>query len=90
MSEYDALPEETRRQVMLAAADTESYTADLLSHRTAENYEKMREHGVTIRDPAPNLLAAILRESAKEPIAAWKQKVPSEMASLVDRISAPH
>ena len=39
-SEYDALPEETRRQVMLAAADTESYTADLLSHRTAENYEK--------------------------------------------------
>jgi hypothetical protein len=61
-----------------------------LTHRTAENYEKMREHGVTITDPAPDLLSAVLRESAREPIAAWKQHVPPELASLVDRVSAPH
>jgi hypothetical protein len=75
---------------MLAAADTESYTASLLTNRTAENYDKMRQHGVIITDPAPDLVAAALRESAKAPVAAWKKTVPPELAALVDRIRAPH
>jgi TRAP-type C4-dicarboxylate transport system substrate-binding protein len=81
---FDRLPEEARKQVLAAAAETEQSQFDLLANRTAENYARMRESGVTITEPAPAPVAAALRRAAESPIAAWKARVGSEAVEIVD------
>lgn len=80
----DALPAERRAQVLDAAAETERSQFELLANRTAENYARMRDNGVTIADPAPPALIAALKRAAAAPILAWKGKVSAEAVAIVD------
>jgi TRAP-type C4-dicarboxylate transport system substrate-binding protein len=81
---FDALPDDLRKQVLAAAADTERSQFDLLANRTAENYAHMRANGVTIAEPAPAAVVAALRKAAAEPLAAWKARVSDEAIAIVD------
>jgi TRAP-type C4-dicarboxylate transport system substrate-binding protein len=81
---FDALSDDLRKKVMAAAAETEKSQFDLLANRTAENYARMRDNGVTIAEPAPAAVVTALRQAAAEPLAAWKAKVDSEAIAIVD------
>ncbi|HLG81100.1 MAG TPA: TRAP transporter substrate-binding protein DctP [Bradyrhizobium sp.] len=83
-ADFDALPEPLQREVMAAAAETEQSQIDLIANRTAENYARMRANGVSIVEPAPAGLIAALREAAKGPIVAWKEKTSPEAIAIVD------
>jgi TRAP-type C4-dicarboxylate transport system substrate-binding protein len=81
---FETLPEDTQKQVMAAATETEQSQFDLLANRTAENYARMRQSGVTITEPAPAVVTAALRAAAAKPIAAWKDHAGSEAVEIVD------
>jgi TRAP-type C4-dicarboxylate transport system substrate-binding protein len=81
---FDALPDDLRRQVMAAAAETERSQFALLANRTTENYANMRANGVVIAEPAPASVVAALRQAAGAPLADWKAKVGSEAIAIVD------
>jgi TRAP-type C4-dicarboxylate transport system substrate-binding protein len=81
---FDALPAEAQKQVLAAAAETEQSQFELLGNRTAENYARMRESGVTITEPAPAAVAAALRAAAASPVAAWKARAGSEAVAIID------
>jgi TRAP-type C4-dicarboxylate transport system substrate-binding protein len=81
---FDALPAETQKQVLAAAAETEQSQFELLGNRTAENYARMRESGVTITEPAPAAVAAALRAAAATPVAAWKARAGGEAVAIID------
>ena len=81
---FDALPAETQKQVLAAAAETEQSQFELLANRTAENYARMRESGVNIAEPAPAAVAAALRAAAATPIAAWKARAGGEAVAIID------
>jgi TRAP-type C4-dicarboxylate transport system substrate-binding protein len=81
---FDALPAEMQKQVLAAAAETEQSQFELLGNRTAENYARMRESGVTITEPAPAAVAVALRAAASAPVAAWKARAGSEAVAIID------
>jgi TRAP-type transport system periplasmic protein len=81
---FDALPAEAQKQVLAAAAETEQSQFELLGNRTAENYARMRESGVTITEPAPAAVAAALRAAAAAPVAAWKARAGGEAVAIID------
>jgi TRAP-type C4-dicarboxylate transport system substrate-binding protein len=81
---FDALPDELRKQILAAAADTERSQFNLLANRTTENYAHMRANGVAIAEPAPAAVVAALRQAAARPLAAWKAKVNDEAVAIVD------
>ena len=80
---FAALPAAVQESVLAAARETEQRQFELLAHRTADNYARMRENGVRIADPAPPVLVQALRQAAATPIAAWKAKVGGEAAEIV-------
>jgi TRAP-type C4-dicarboxylate transport system substrate-binding protein len=81
---FAALPQATQSQVLAAAAETEQRQFDLLAHRTSENYARMRENGVHIADSAPASVSEALRKAASGPVAAWKARVGSDAAGIVE------
>jgi TRAP-type C4-dicarboxylate transport system substrate-binding protein len=81
---FAALPPATQDQVLAAAAETERNQFDLLAHRTAENYARMRENGVHIAETAPPSVTEALRKAAAGPIAAWKARAGSDAVEIVD------
>ena len=81
---FDALSEETRKQVLAAAAETEQSQFELHGNRTAENYARMRASGVTITEPAPASVTAVLRAAAAAPVAAWKASVGPAANEILD------
>jgi len=81
---FAALPATIKADVLAAAHDTEESQFELLAHRTAENYARMRENGVRIADPAPASVVKTLRQAAASPIAAWKARVGGEAVEIAD------
>ena len=81
---FAALPAAVKADVLTAARDTEQSQLELLAHRTAENYARMRENGVHIADPAPASVVKNLRQAAANPIAAWKARVGGEAIEIAD------
>jgi TRAP-type C4-dicarboxylate transport system substrate-binding protein len=81
---FEALPRETQAQVLAAASETERSQFDLLTHRTAENYARMRENGVHIAEPAPPSVIEALRQAANSPVAAWKLKAGNGAVEIVE------
>ena len=81
---FAALPQATQSQVLAAAAETEQRQFELLAHRTNENYARMRENGVHIADSAPASVNEALRKAASGPVAAWKARVGSDAAGIVE------
>ena len=81
---FDALAEEAQKQVLAAAAETEQSQFELLANRTAENYARMRESGVTITEPAPASVTSALRAAAAKPVEAWKARAGSAAVEIVD------
>ena len=81
---FAALPQATQSQVLAAAAETEQRQFELLAHRTDENYARMRENGVHIADSAPASVNEALRKAASGPVAAWKARVGSDAAGIVE------
>jgi TRAP-type transport system periplasmic protein len=68
---YDGLPPDLRAAVDNASRQTETELWLALSTRLQQNYEKMRQNGVTIdSSPAPAIVAA-LRSAAATAQAAW-------------------
>src|ERR1700730_17220415 len=68
---YDGLPPDLRAAVDDASRQTETELWLALSTRLQQNYEKMRQNGVTIdSSPAPAIVAA-LRSAAATAQAAW-------------------
>jgi len=68
---YDVLPSDLRAAVDTASRQTETELWLALSTRLQQNYEKMRQNGVTIdSSPAPAIVAA-LRSGAATAQAAW-------------------
>ena len=81
--DFAALPEPMQREVLAAAAETEERQYALLAHRTAENYARMRENGVSIVEPAPQSLIAALRSAASGTITAWEAQAGPDAAAIV-------
>lgn len=81
--DFAALPEPMQREVLAAAAETEQRQYALLAHRTAENYARMRENGVSIVEPAPQSLIAALRSAASGTITAWEAQAGPDAAAIV-------
>ena len=81
---FIALPQSTQSQVLAAAAETERRQFELLTHRTNENYARMRENGVHIADTAPPSVIEALRKAASSPVAAWKARMGSDAAGIVE------
>jgi TRAP-type C4-dicarboxylate transport system substrate-binding protein len=81
---FAALPEETQKQVLAAAAETEQSQFDLLANRTAENYARMRANGVNIAEPAAAPVLAALRQAAANPIAAWRVRAATDAVEIVE------
>jgi TRAP-type C4-dicarboxylate transport system substrate-binding protein len=81
---FAALSADMQQKVLAAAAETEQGQLDLLAHRTAENYARMRDSGVTIVEPASASLLAALRRAAERPIADWRTRSGHEAADIVE------
>ena len=81
---FAALSDDMQAKVMTAARDTEQSQLDLLAHRTAENYARMRANGVRISDPAPASVVDALRRGSAGPIDAWKTRVDSEAVEIAE------
>jgi TRAP-type C4-dicarboxylate transport system substrate-binding protein len=81
---FAALSPELQQKVLAAAAETEQSQRDLLAHRTAENYARMRDNGVTIAEPASASLLATLRRAADGPIADWRARAGRDAADIVE------
>ena len=81
---FAALPADVQQKVLAAAADTEQRQLDLLAHRTAENYARMRDNGVTIVEPASVALLATLRRAAEHPIADWRARAGHDAAEIAE------
>lgn len=80
---FAALSGEMQRDVLAAAAATEQSQFELLAHRTADNYARMRANGVTIAEPAPAALLAALRQAAERPVADWRARAGGDAADIV-------
>ena len=70
---FAALADETQKQVLTAAAETEQSQLDLLANRTAENYARMRANGVSIAGSAPASVVTALMVPPTSPgnIVCW-------------------
>ena len=80
---YEALPEELRRAVDSAAAETEARQWATIRTRLSENYARMASNGVTISTAVPQDLQAALRRAAQGAIDDWlRQAGPSGAAIL--------
>lgn len=82
--DFSALPKEVQDQVEAAAAETENSQFELLANRTAENYQRMRANGVSIDEPAPPEVIAVLKKAASAPIAIWQARVSTEAVAILD------
>lgn len=82
--QFLALPKATQEQVLAAAAETERKQFDLLTNRTAENYQRMRSNGVSIDEPVSADVISALKLAAEKPLRAWKAKVSPEAVGIVD------
>lgn len=81
---FAALSEPMQREVLTAAAETEQSQFALLTHRTSENYARMRDNGVRIVEPAPASLVAALRKAATPAIAAWETQAGADAAAIAE------
>jgi len=82
--DFSALPKEVQDQVEAAAAETENSQFELLANRTTENHRQMRANGISIDEPAPPAVIAVLKKAGAAPIAAWQAKVSTEAAAILD------
>ncbi|APG11333.1 C4-dicarboxylate ABC transporter substrate-binding protein [Bradyrhizobium japonicum] len=81
---FAELSEPMQREVLAAAAETEQSQFALLTHRTIENYARMRDNGVRIAEPAPASLVAALRKAATPAIATWETQAGADAAAIVE------
>lgn len=81
---FAELSEPIQREVLTAAAETEQSQFALLTHRTSENYARMRDNGVHIVEPAPASLVAALRKAATPAIAAWETQARADAAAIAE------
>jgi TRAP-type C4-dicarboxylate transport system substrate-binding protein len=56
----------------------------VLKTRVAENYDRMRENGVTIDEDPPQPVMKELAAAAKSTLAEWKEKAGPEAAKVLD------
>ena len=85
---YDGLTPELREAVDTAARQTEGELWVVLSTRLQENYQRMRENGVTIdSNPAPEVVAA-LRSGAAAAQRAWCAKAGAACQQILDAFKA--
>lgn len=86
--EYEMLTDEQREWVHEAAKVGEDYGWRALPMRVAENYEQMREHGMTIvEDVDPDFLAA-LSEAGATAIEQWKADVGERGEAILEDYEA--
>jgi TRAP-type C4-dicarboxylate transport system substrate-binding protein len=81
---FAALSGEMRAQVLAAAAETERSQLELLAHRTADNYARMRGSGMTIVEPAPAAVLSVLRRAAERPIADWRARAGADAVEILE------
>ncbi|MEK9282520.1 TRAP transporter substrate-binding protein [Bradyrhizobium sp. ISRA442] len=81
---FTELSEPMQREVLAAAEETEQSQLALLTHRTSENYARMRDNGVRIAEPAPPSLIAALRKAATTAITTWETQAGADAAAIVE------
>lgn len=86
-SRFAALPEDDKKALLRAAADTEEAGWRLVAERKAANYAMMRENGVTIHAPSP-ALTKHLAAAADAMIADWERQAGPEAADILRRYRA--
>jgi len=85
---YDGLPPDLRAAVDNASRQTETELWLALSTRLQQNYEKMRQNGVTIdSSPAPAIVAA-LQSGAATAQAAWCTRSGPTCQQILDAFKA--
>ena len=85
---YDGLSPDTRAAVDAASRQTESELWVALSTRLEENYQRMRQNGVTIdSNPEPSIVAA-LRTGAAAAQRAWCTRSGPVCAEILDAFKA--
>ncbi|HSS28816.1 MAG TPA: TRAP transporter substrate-binding protein [Usitatibacter sp.] len=80
-----SLDDKERAAVLLAAQRTEARVWKALEARVAENYARMREHGVTIDTQVSPALAARLRAEAAMALRQWAQSVGPEAREILEQ-----
>jgi TRAP-type C4-dicarboxylate transport system substrate-binding protein len=81
---FAELSEPMQREVLAAAAETEQSQFALLTHRTAENYARMRDNGVHIAEPAPAPLIAALQSAATSTLSTWEAQAGADATAIVE------
>ena len=84
LAKWNALDAATQDAIVRAGNDTTAHQWNLLKSRVAENYDRMRENGVTIDEHPPQPVMKELGAAAKSTLAEWKQKAGPEAAKVLD------
>lgn len=84
LAKWNALDPTTQAAVAKAGNDTTAHQWEVLKTRVAENYERMRENGVTIDEHPPQPVMRELAAAAKTTLADWKTSAGPEAAKILD------
>jgi TRAP-type C4-dicarboxylate transport system substrate-binding protein len=81
---WNALDPAARAAVESAAAQTSERQWKAMQGRVAENYARMRQHGMHIASPAPAPVMAQLKGAAVDTIAAWEILAGEEGRAILE------
>lgn len=85
---YEELTDEQRAAVAEAASIAEESGWDRLATRVEENYDQMREHGMTIVEEVPEDYLEALGEAATPAIEDWASRFGEEAEALLEAYEA--
>jgi TRAP-type C4-dicarboxylate transport system substrate-binding protein len=80
---FDDLSPELQDEVMAAAREAEDIAWEKAQGRVAGNFETMREHGMEIVEPTPELIGT-LQEAAEPVLEEWKKDMGPEGQEILD------
>ncbi|PMR75314.1 TRAP transporter substrate-binding protein [Billgrantia endophytica] len=81
---YDSLPRQLRDAVDRAAEDTEAKLWDIMQKRQEENYQSMKEHGVSVQLIVADDVKIELQRNARNIIDAWVDKTGPDATMLLE------
>jgi TRAP-type C4-dicarboxylate transport system substrate-binding protein len=86
---YEALPDELRKAVDAAAAETEARQWTVIRTRLEENYATMRTNGVVIESRVPPEVKDALARAGETVVRDWLAKVGPEGEDMLARLRTP-
>jgi TRAP-type transport system periplasmic protein len=88
LAAWNLLDAPTRNVITAAADETMARQWQQMTGRSAQNYQRMREHGMTIEAEVPSQLRDLLDEAATGAIDDWLTKTGPKGRELLERYRA--